>query len=87
VILVDINKSSGSPSLATSFIKEAISKIMKSCFRVYLWVYDKNALVKIFIIAYENATTRTPMIALVRADFPLDILEGLKILLAYKYPA
>lgn len=31
--------------------------------------------------------TNTPMIAFVIADFPLDIFDGLKILLAYKYPA
>jgi hypothetical protein len=39
------------------------------------------------MIAYENTTTNTPMIAFVIADFPLDIFEGEKMLLAYRYPA
>ncbi len=34
------------------------------------------------MIAYENTTTKTPMIALVIADFPFDIFDGLKTLLA-----
>jgi len=31
--------------------------------------------------------TKTPMMAFVIADFPFDMFDGLKTLLAYKYPA
>jgi hypothetical protein len=52
-----------------------------------LFAYDKKALVNNFIIAYEKAITKTPIMALVMADFPFDIFDALNTLLAYRYPA